>query len=132
MTQTLATSPGHHRVSWNLRFDPPPSPHHRYAQFARALFEHAPADPDGPPVPAGTYRLRLTIAGRTFTQSLLVRNDPHASAADLQVQRRQFDLAMKSYRAMEIAHRGFLQLAQVRQPLKTLMSSPEERRNTRA
>ncbi len=121
----LATSPGHHRVSWNLRFDPPPSPHHRYAQFARALFEHAPADPDGPPVLAGTYGVRLTAAGRTSTQSLVVRNDPHASATDLQAQRRQFDLAMKSYRAMEIAHRGFLQLAQVRQPIKALMSSPD-------
>ena len=60
---------------WNLRLDPPPSQNHRYAQLAPALFEDAPADPDGPSVLPGTYRVRLTVAGRAYSQPLVVRND---------------------------------------------------------
>jgi hypothetical protein len=121
----LPSSPGHHRVVWNLRFDPPPSPRHRFAQLARALFEDAPAEPDGPLVLAGSYRLRLTTAGRTYTQPIVVRNDPRATPADLQARRQQFDLAMQAYKAMDVAHRSFLQLTRLRQAVRALMNSTD-------
>ena len=127
MTRPLSAAPGHHRVVWNLRLDPPPAQKHRYAQFARALFEDTPADPDGPLVLAGSYRVKLTVAGATYTQPLVVHNDPRVgeAPATLAAQRRQFDLAMKMYDAMQIAHREFVQLARVRAQLRPLLTSPD-------
>jgi hypothetical protein len=123
----LSAAPGHHRVVWNLRLDPPPAQNHRYAQMARTLFEETPADPDGPRVLAGRYRVRLTVAGQVYTQPLDVHNDAHLgeAPATLAAQRRQFDLAMKVYDAMQIAHRAFLQLARVRAGLRPLLTSTD-------
>jgi hypothetical protein len=123
----LPAAPGHHRIVWNLRLDPPPAPHHRYAHLARTLFEDTPADPDGPRVLAGTYHVRLTVAGQVYSQPLIVRNDPlvdGAPAARLAGERR-FDLAMKMYDAMQIAHRGFVQLTRLRAALRPMLTSPD-------
>ena len=123
----LSAAAGHHRVVWNLRLDPPPAQKHRYAQLARALFEDTPADPDGPIVLPGTYRVRLTAGGRTYVQPLVVHNDAQIgeTPATLAAQRRQFDLAMKIYDAMRTAHREFLQLGRVRAQLRPMLTSAD-------
>jgi hypothetical protein len=126
--RSLSAAPGHHRVVWNLRVDPPPAQKHRYAQFARALFEEMPPDPDGPPVLPGTYRVRLTVAGKPYAQPFVVHNDSRVGEAPATVaaQRRQFDLALKMYDAMQIAHREFMRLGRVRAQLRSLLSSSDE------
>lgn len=121
----LATTRGHHRVVWRVRFDPPPSPNHRFAQLARSLYEHLPANPDGPQVLAGSYRLRLTVAGREYFQPLVVRNQASATPASLEARRQQFDLAMKAYDAMSASHRGFLQLKRLRNQITPLLTSSD-------
>ena len=83
VTRPLPASPGHHRVVWNLRLDPPPAPHHRFAQLARALFEDAPAEPDGPLVLAGSYRVRLTAGGRSTRSRSSFATIRRATAAEL-------------------------------------------------
>ena len=126
VTRPLAATPGHHRVTWNLRVDPPPSPHHRFAQLARTLFESVPADPDGPRVLPGTYRVTLDAGGRTYSQPLVVGADP-ASTPELAAARRQeFDLAMKVYDAMVRAHQGFLQLERARDRITPLLASSDQ------
>jgi hypothetical protein len=124
VTRPLPAAPGHHRVVWNLRVDPPPAQHHRYAQMARTLFEDMPADPDGPLVLAGTYRVRLTVGGRVYSQPLVVSRAAETPATHL-AERQQFDLAMKMHNAMQIAHREFVQLARVRAQLRPLLTSPD-------
>src|SRR6185436_5042941 len=122
----LPAAPGHHRVTWNLRLDPPPPQKHSFAQMARAVFEELPPDPDGPRVLAGTYRVTLRIAGRSYMQPLIVKNDPRATPAMLAAERREFDLAMKIYDAMRVAHDAFLQLARVRARLKPFLTSADD------
>jgi hypothetical protein len=123
----LPAAPGHHRIVWNLRLDPPPAQHHRYAQLARRLFEDTPADPDGPQVLAGSFRVRLTVRGQVYAQPLIVHDDPRVGEAPaaLVAERRQFDLAMKMYDAMQIAHRGFVQLTRVRAELRPMLTSKD-------
>jgi hypothetical protein len=121
----LAATAGHHRVEWDLRFDPPPSPHHRFAQLARNIYENVPADPEGPRVLPGNYRVRLTAAGQSYTQPLVVRADPSLSPAALDIERQQFALAMKAYDAMQASHRAFLQLTRLRAGLKPLLASAD-------
>lgn len=127
VSRPLPTSAGHHRVRWTLRLDPPPAQNHRYARLASALFLDMPADPDGPHVLAGTYRVRLTVDGRVYSQALTVSNDPRVSASPsaLAALRRRFDLAMKMYDAMQIAHRQFLALARVRAQLQPALASAD-------
>lgn len=125
VTRPLSAAPGHHRASWNLRLDPPPAQHHRFAHFAPELFAELPADPDGPSVLPGSYRVRLTVAGTTYTQSLVVRGGSGQgdAPATLAARRQQFDLAMKMYNAMRIAHAEFVQLSRVRAQLKPMLTS---------
>jgi len=125
-SRPLLATPGHHRIVWNLRLDPPPARKHQYAQLAQALSD-MPADPNGPPVLPGTYRVRLTAAGQVHTQPLVVHNDPRVgeAAATLEAQRQRYDFEMKMYDAMQTAHREFLQLARVRAQLKPLLTSPD-------
>ncbi|HUL74664.1 MAG TPA: hypothetical protein VLT86_16255 [Vicinamibacterales bacterium] len=124
VARPLPDGPGHHRVAWNLRFDPPPSPHHRFARLAPALVDD-PSDPDGPRVLAGSYRVTLVVGGRTYTQPLVVRDDPASTPEAREAARRRFALAMQAYDAMQSAHRGFLQLARARPPIKALAASPD-------
>ena len=123
----LPSTPGRHRVLWNLRLDPPPAQNHRYAQLARALMEDTPPDPDGPLVLPGSYRVRLTVAGRLYSQPIVVHNDPRVgeSPPTLAAQRKRFDLEMKVYDAMRIVHREFLQLSTLRHLVKPLLTSPD-------
>ena len=64
----LATTPGVHRVLWDIRYTPP-------------AYE-PPADgadrprPSGPWVLPGTYQVRLTANGTLFRQAVVVRIDP--------------------------------------------------------
>jgi hypothetical protein len=123
VTRPLSAAPGHHRVVWNLRVDPPPAQHHRFARMAPALFADTPPDPNGPRVLGGPYRIRLSAGGQTYTQTLTVRD--LASPAIIEAERQQFDLAMKITAAMQIAHREFLGLSRVRAQLKPLLVSAD-------
>lgn len=127
VTRPLPATPGHHRVVWNLRLDPPPAFQHKFAHFAPELFAEIPADPDGPSVLPGSYRVRLTVAGTAFMQPLVVRDDPRSGAgpAALAARRQQFDLGMKTYDAMRVAHREFVQMSRLRAQLRPLLTSAD-------
>jgi hypothetical protein len=122
----LSATSGHHRVVWNLRMTPPAAQKHIYAQMARTAFEALPPDPNGPPVPAGTYRVKLTVGGQSYVQPLVVRPDPKSTPATLAAARREYDLALKVYDAMDVAHRAFMQLARVRARLKPMLTSTDD------
>jgi hypothetical protein len=75
----LSKKPGAHRFVWDLRFASPlvPSPGYGIDGIVGAT----PALPRGPLVLPGTYRVRLTVAGRDQTRELTVRMDPRVRAA---------------------------------------------------
>jgi hypothetical protein len=117
VTPPLTTAPGVHRLRWNLRADPPPSPANRYARLAEALRDDRP-EPTGLVVPPGTYRVDLTAGARTYSQPLVIRADANAkpSAAPSEMQRR-FDLAMTVSSAMKAVHADFAAISSVRAQL---------------
>ncbi len=71
----LATSPGLHRIVWDLRYAPPAS---SPAAGVRSPAHGAWALP-------GAYQVRLTVGGRSYRQAVLVKLDRRvgATAADL-------------------------------------------------
>ncbi len=82
----LAATPGLHRFVWDLRHAPPPADRPSYPIAAVAA--NTPTTPRGLFVLPGTYQVRLTVAGRSLRQSVIVRMDPRVRTpgADLTLQ----------------------------------------------
>ncbi|MFQ5413787.1 MAG: hypothetical protein ACE5E6_04940, partial [Phycisphaerae bacterium] len=62
---------GLHRVAWNLRRDPDPRRNRRGRRGRGGRFGRR-----GRLVPAGTYRVALTVDGERFTRDVIVETDP--------------------------------------------------------
>jgi len=77
-TRVLSAAPGMHRFVWDLRY---PEPRVLNVQYPISATPYNTARaPRGPWVVPGTYTVRLTVNGRTYTQPLTVRIDPRQFA----------------------------------------------------
>ena len=72
--QRLSAEPGAHRFVWDLRMAPPPALEKGYP--ISAIWGDTPLEPRGVWVMPGTYKLQLTVQGKTYEQPLVVRMDP--------------------------------------------------------
>jgi len=91
--QLLSAKAGAHRFLWDLRYQPLNVP----ASYPiAAVYANTAPEPTSPWVLPGTYTVRLTAGGKTWTQPLTVRMDPRVktSAAALQ---QQFTLSREAY-----------------------------------
>src|SRR5207237_5776026 len=91
-TYALLASKGIHRFVWYLRY---PTPGAVQRDFPISAIPHdTPLEPLGVLAVPGVYTVRLTVNGRTLTETLALKMDPRASitAAGLA---RQFTLATK-------------------------------------
>ncbi|HET9785000.1 MAG TPA: hypothetical protein VFP94_08600, partial [Terriglobales bacterium] len=75
--EVLPVTAGWHRVSWDLRYDPPPAFNHEYN--IAAIAHATPADPRGPFVLPGAYKVVLEANGRQYPQALRVTMDPRVA-----------------------------------------------------
>jgi hypothetical protein len=71
--QRIENTAGMHRFVWDLRW--------RYSGNPAVDNESGSAAPRGPRVPPGTYEVKLTVDGKSFTQMLTVGMDPRSSAS---------------------------------------------------
>jgi photosystem II stability/assembly factor-like uncharacterized protein len=85
-TQVLSATPGMHRFVWDLTYERPAVLNTSYP--IAAVLHDTPREPRGPWALPGTYTVRLTVGGKSFTQPLAVRMDPRVKTpiADLQQQ----------------------------------------------
>jgi hypothetical protein len=85
---TLSAQPGHHRLHWDLRHERPRAFEYEYGIGATPALG-APVLPQGLLVAPGRYEARLTVAGETLAQPLVVEPDPRVafSAAGFEAQR---------------------------------------------
>lgn len=114
----LPATPGMHRIAWNLRYPTPPSltysyfgnllDYTEYTLTWHAIQGHTPREqPVGPLVTPGTYTVKLTVDGQTFTRKLEIQNDPRipvspaALAAQLQLEQGITAGMAASYHAFE-------------------------------
>ena len=80
----LPKTAGMHRWVWDLRATAPAATNYSYP--IAAVPHRTPLTPQGPLVVPGVYTVRLTVDGRSESQTLTVKMDPrvHTAAADLQ------------------------------------------------
>jgi len=81
--QRLATSPGMHRFTWDLHYQPLPGGGGRGGlPIAAVPFNTAPP-PNAPWVAPGQYTVRLTVDGKSYTQPMTVKMDPRVKTPAL-------------------------------------------------
>jgi len=79
MPRILPASAGMHRWVWDLRYAPPESLRHEFP--ISAIPHDTPRLPLGPSVLPGTYTVKLTANGTTYTAPLTVKMDPRVKTA---------------------------------------------------
>jgi hypothetical protein len=114
---SLPAKAGANRVSWDLRYDPPLAFAHTYELNANPGL--TPPSPEGPLVPPGSYTLRLTANGRSYTQTVTVRPDPRSAATAAGIGA-QHALEMRLVKGIEVAWEGYQQAAAVRETIRQL------------
>jgi len=108
-------------VNWDLRYDMPPAFIHYLAHVTAAVVGDTHWGPEGPLVIPGVYTLRLNVDGKTYSQTVTVKNDPNSSAthADLEA---LHDLQMKLYAGAKESWDGFQQVATMRKSIADVLA----------
>jgi len=120
--RALSTDTGTHRINWDLRYDDPPG----YNPDINNQMNSAPGQvtpaPHGPLALPGTYTLKLLVDGATYTQSLIVHNDPRIgeSASVMSALRAQQKLGMAAVQGLKDSHAANEEVAAVRAQLAAM------------
>ncbi|MGD0865023.1 MAG: sialidase family protein, partial [Rhizomicrobium sp.] len=95
-TNTLPAEKGMNRFVWNLRYDDP-------VQIPGAFYEGL--APRGPIALPGKYTVKLTIAGETQSQPLIVVRDPRVTGPE-DGMRQKFELSEEAWHDLDALHRA--------------------------
>ncbi|MGH9486048.1 MAG: VPS10 domain-containing protein [Terriglobales bacterium] len=108
--RALPASAGMHRWVWDLRYSPPEALGREDNYSIAATPGTSFRLPQGPMVLPGRYEVRLTVDGRSYTQPLMVKQDPrvHVGRAALEAQmalemeiRADLAATMNAYRGIQ-------------------------------
>jgi len=120
--RALSTNIGTNRVNWDLRYDDPPG----YNPDINNQMNTAPGQvtpaPHGLLALPGTYTLKLIVDNATYTQTLVVHNDPRVgqSAVIMSSLRAQYKLAMAAAQGMKDSYSANEEVAAVRAQLASM------------
>ncbi len=117
--QRVAATRGAHRFVWNLHYPPPKVLGHEYP--ISAIYGDTPRYPLGPAVLPGSYTVRLSANGRSYTQPLAIKMDPRAQMTGAGL-RLQHDIGVRMNDAIS---RDFIALSEVRAQ-RTLLRAQRE------
>ena len=117
--QKLSAAAGLHRFIWDLHYTPLPGPPNYPMQ---AVPHDTPPAYTSPYALPGRYTVRLTVAGHTYSQPLVLRMDPRVKtpAAGLA---EQFRLSMGMYHGLQRLQPALQQVMELRAALKKLPPS---------
>ncbi len=122
-SRALSTHIGLNRVSWNLRYGPPPAFQHDLENQMNTVAGTVTPGPHGPQVIPGVYTLRLTVDGHAYTRHVTVMNDPRVGQSPriMAALRAQNRLTMLAYQGMQQTYEGHQEVSAVTAALATLM-----------
>src|SRR6266851_256121 len=116
----LSKKIGMNRFVWDLRYERPHALRYGYS-IAAAFGEDALMVPEGPLVLPGTYQVKLTVAGRSYTAPLEVQMDPRVDVAPIALAQ-QLELEMKIIEGMNQSYAAVRQIRDLRRRLKELQT----------
>ncbi|HKN75818.1 MAG TPA: hypothetical protein VJW94_11620 [Candidatus Acidoferrum sp.] len=119
----LPINVGTNRTNWDLRYDDPPALNLDLEnQMNVAPGGFVTPGPHGPQVIPGIYTLKLIVDGKTYTQTVTVRNDPRVGESpkvmtDLRAKNK---LMMLAYQGAKDSYSGNSEVLAVRQQVASL------------
>ena len=116
-TEILSAQAGMHRFVWDMHYPPPEALGHEFP--ISAIYHDTPRYPLGAWALPGTYTVKLTSDGKTYTEPLVVKMDPRitTSLSDLQ---KQFGMESGSVGGMNQCYEALAEVRSVRAQLKEL------------
>ncbi len=117
----LSTDAGMHRFVWGLHYAPPTAMRHDYP--ISAIPHDTPRLPLGPNVVPGTYTLRLTVDGKSYTAPLLVKMDPRVNIS-FDALHQKFDAETRLAAIVTRTSQALLQAGLIRDQLDKLGTQP--------
>jgi hypothetical protein len=119
-----SASAGFHRFVWNYRYADPEAVSHDYP--ISAIYEDTPRIPQGVLAVPGSYTVKLTVDGRTYSRTLRLRMDPRITISSAGL-RAQFALATRIVNLMSqtYAHRSNQLMAAANDELAQLLDVVE-------
>jgi hypothetical protein len=116
-TQILSAVQGMHRFVWNLHHAPPDALEREFP--ISAILHNTPLVPLGAWALPGSYTVKLTVNGQSYTQPLTLKLDPRirTSIDDL---RKQHEMQMGAVEGMDDAYESLGQVKSVRSQIKEL------------
>ncbi len=115
--QILSAEAGMHRFVWNVHYAPPDALEREFP--ISAIVRNTPLVPMGAWAMPGSYMVRLTVDGKSYTQPLVVKMDPriHRSIEDL---RKQHEMETGAVEGMNDSYEWLTQVKSVRAQIKDL------------
>ena len=108
-SRPLPMRAGEHRVNWDLRYPTPPAVF--FDQSSGAVPEDTPVTPEGPLALPGQYTVKLTVDGISYTQPVLLKQDPRldSSPAAMDGMRRQLALSQQIISVISASKNAYVQ-----------------------
>ena len=116
-SRILPNAAGMQRFVWDLHYPNPLGVTRAYPISAN--YRDTPSEPLGPAVTPGSYTLKLTVNGKTYTQTLNIRMDPRVvtPAAGLQ---QQFELSWQAWQGINQSYAALSEIKRLREQIKAL------------
>jgi hypothetical protein len=120
--QELSAKAGMHRFVWDLHY---PSPPGQKDLPISAVFKNTPAEPRGPWVLPGDYKVRLTVGEKTYEQPLTVKMDPRVKMA-AEDQEQQLELSLQCCDRRRDVEQAIDQVSTSREQLKKVQEKVKD------
>ena len=114
-TQILSGEAGMHRFVWNVHYAPPEALEREFP--ISAIVHNTPLAPLGAWALPGTYTVKLTISGQSYTQPLTLKMDPRITTS-LEDLHKQYDLQAGAVEGMDDTYESLEQVKSVRAQIK--------------
>jgi hypothetical protein len=123
--RALSTEVGMNRINWDLRYDDPPGFSSDIGNQMNSSPGSVTPGPHGPLALPGTYTVKLIVDGQSYSQPLVVRNDPRVGEGQLIMSalRAQDKLAMAAVQGMKDSYAANSEVAAVRAQLAAIPKS---------
>jgi photosystem II stability/assembly factor-like uncharacterized protein len=120
--RALSTSVGTNRTNWDLRYDDPTGYNPDINNQMNATPGSVTPGPHGPLALPGTYTVKLIVDGQTYTQPLVVHNDPRVGEGPsvMAALRAQNRLAMAAVEGMKDSYAANEEVGALRAQLATM------------
>jgi photosystem II stability/assembly factor-like uncharacterized protein len=115
---TTSMAEGLNRTRWDLNYAGP-------VTFPGMVLWGATTS--GPAAPPGTYQVRLTVDGRSWTQPLIVKRHPLRNATDADLQE-QFDLAIQIRDKVSEANNAVILIRNIKEQVKERLAKSSDAR----